>query len=497
MKRYISNALAVLFGCSLFWACADNDYTELDKGNTELSITASSADVVLNEVDHSSDAMELTWTTGTNYNTGNRITYTVELAEKGTNFANPYVAVDGETQVYSWKKNTEELNTILRNTYGVKDDGRYSLEARVTANVLGMEATQTAMTTFDVTTYTPVTGTLYITGTATGGGDDLTAAEAMTKSDNGVFSWQGKLGVGSFKFIATLGQELPSYNNNGKDSLVLRSSADQPDSQFEVTEEHYYKIDVNLLTGVLKIEQVEGIQPPYDQLFLVGEMTDWGFEPMTQDALDPFLFRYGQVFEKGGEFKFGTASGSWENMYKATEDNASYKNTSVEFVKGYDPDHKWKLTDAEVGKAYKICVDIRPDKERMMMKVFEPYEMIYLIGSAAPNGWSMDEATPMTADATSPYTFTWTGTLNAGELKFTCDKQSDWNGAWFMPVANGIEPTGKTERMLFIDKSDDELKNQYPDNNIGDVDYKWNIKEAGSYSISLNQLTEEIIIKKK
>ena len=50
-------------------------------------------------------------------------------------------------------------------------------------------------------------------------------------------------------------------------------------------------------------------------------------------------------------------------------------------VNRFDPDNKWVLKDAECGKAYKICVDIRAGKERMIMSEFIPYEMIYMVGS--------------------------------------------------------------------------------------------------------------------
>lgn len=49
-------------------------------------------------------------------------------------------------------------------------------------------------------------------------------------------------------------------------------------------------------------------------------------------------------------------------MYKAKNADAAYTDTEMVFVKGFDPDNKWVLKDAECGKAYKICVDIRAGK---------------------------------------------------------------------------------------------------------------------------------------
>ncbi len=319
----------------------------------------------------------------------------------------------------------------------------------------------------------------------------------MERVDNGIFEWEGNLKTGALKFITTKGQFLPSYNKGTDGQAVLRTSDSEPDEQWQIEEDHYYKVEANLLTGDITFTQAEGNRPAFDHLYFVGNMTDWNFETMTPDALDPYLFRIGRVFDKGGEFKFGTTKGSWENMYKATVDNAPYTDTRMQLVSGYDPDHKWFLKDEETGKAYKICVDIRKGQERMLMKAFTPYSTIWMVGDATPAGWSIDNATALQA-TDNPYIFTWTGTLNAGELKFTCDKRSDWNGAWFLCAAgNDKEPTGQTEKMLFIDKSDEDLKSQYLDINVGDIDQKWKISQSGTYTITLNQLSETVSIVKQ
>lgn len=497
MKRHIFRPLLVVLGCALLGACADDDYTELNKGETELALTADANDITLDEAAHAENALTLTWTSGTNHGTGNRITYKLELAEVGTGFANPYLVAEDMTQQYTWSSTVEALNTLLRDNFGVKADNRYAVEARVTATVAGIDDVQTATTTFNVASYEPVTTTLYVTGTATLGGTDLSLAEEMTRTDNGQFTYTGYMKAGTYKFITTLGEELPSYNRGDDGSLVLRTMADQPDNLFEITEDHDYTITLNLLGGTITTVQSDGVKPPYDAIWFIDGMDGYSFKPMTQDVLDPFLFRYGAEFNNEGDFKFATASGSWENNYKATQPDAPYTDSSVEFVKGFDPDNKWRLQSGELGKAYKICLDIRSGKERMLMAPFTPYENIWLVGDAAPGGWSLDDAVPMTKDASNPYVMTWTGTLNTGELKFTCDRQSDWNGAWFMSATNGAAPTGQEEKALFIDKHSDDLKAQYLTVDIMNIDNKWKIEEAGTYKITLNQLTETITIAKQ
>lgn len=495
MKKYIFCGIVLSALMATTASCTDNDYTELDKGSEPLALTSSSANIVLEEKAHANNAFELKWTTGTNSGTGNRISYTLKLAEAGTQFTDAVVVKDNEARVYNWAPNVEQLNTILLSRMGAEAGQPMELEAMITATVAGNDADQqTATCKFTVTPYEPVTETLYLIGDATPNGWSADNATEMVRIDNGIFTWTGTLKPGSFKFIVNKGEFIPSYNNNGHGGLVYRTSFDQPDETFSIEEEKNYKVDVNLLNMSVTFVETTGTALPFDQIYFVGETTDWGFVLMNQDPLDSFLFRIGWFFDAKSEFKFGTSDGSWEKMYKATEANAPYTSEGVELIEGFDPDNKWLLTESQAKMAYKICLDIRPNKERMIMRPFTPYTEMYLVGSATANGWDLANATPMTVDPSNPNIFMWTGNLQAGELKFSADKQSDWNGAWFLASSENAEPTGTVEKTIFVDKSDDSFKNQYPDIAVGDVDRKWNITQPGSYTITLNQLLEEVSI---
>ena len=495
MKKTILKLASVIFGCAALASCVDDNYMELDKGHDELTLSVNASEFVLNEAEHGADALALTWTTGTNFGTGNKIYYTLEIAEAGTEFAAPYVVIDNQIQTYSFNATVEELNNAVRAFFGESEE-TFALEARVTATVPETDELQESVVSFNVTTYKPVTSVLYIFGDGTKTGWSLDAMEEMKRVDNGIFTWTGKLfGGKGFKF-AVQRDFIPTYNYASEGKLVYRATYDDPDECFYVGETGNYQVDVNLLDLTISIKTSAAETPLFESLYLIGNMTGWGFEPFTADAIDPFLFRLGKFFDKGGEFKFATADGSWENNFKAPYANAPYTETKTVFVSGFDPDDKWNLQDSEAGKAYKICFDIRKDRERMLMAEFVPYEMIYLIGSASPAGWDLGNATAMTAGADA-YTFTWEGHLNEGELKFTCDRKSDWMGAWFMASEGGKAPSGEIEQMLFIDKSSDWCKNQYLEIGIGDLDYKWNITEAGTYVITLDQLKETVSIVKK
>ena len=502
MKRIIQYLSIAALGAFCLTSCIDDNFlkeTLEQEGSMEEVVISSSKEepIILSEASYKEDAISFTWTPGTNYGSGNKIAYTLEIDKAGNNFSNPYVPVDAKTQVYSWTTNVESLNNLLRNRFDATNGETVQLEARVSAVVPEVDKEQTSTVPFTVTAYVPVTETLYLIGDATPNGWSADNATPMKRTDKGVFTWTGNLRTGHLKFITTLGQFVPSYNLGPDGKAILRPTFDDPDEQWEITEGYAYDVNINLLTGAVSITKADKEIPRFSMLYLIGNMTGWSFVPFDKvDILDPFLIRLGYNFTKGADFKFGTASGSWENNYKATKANAPYTDQSTEFVSGFDPDNKWYLNNDELGY-YKICFDVRRNRERMIMTPFKPYEGIYLIGSACSAGWSIGSALPMTVDPSDPCIFTWEGDLTAGELKFTCDKKSDWSGAWFLSDVSNKVPTGEVEKMLFIDKSDDTFKKQYIEFSINDIDQKWKISDAGKYKITLNQLKETVIISKQ
>ena len=185
MKKSFNHILAIIFCGLALSACTDNDYMELDKGHDALTLSALQSADVLDEALHASEAVALHWTTGTNYGTGNRIGYTLEIAPAGSGFADAYTAVDQQTLTYSWSINQENLNALLLDKFGGIAGQSQQLDARVTAHVKGQSELQTATLTFAATPYTPVTSTLYLVGDATPNGWDNWHATEMKRIDNG------------------------------------------------------------------------------------------------------------------------------------------------------------------------------------------------------------------------------------------------------------------------------------------------------------------------
>ena len=484
----------------LFASCAD-ELAELNKGYDTLTLTADKQEINLKEADAAQTAVTLTWTSGTNYGTGARLNYTLTLDNAaGDTKTEPLFNKQFNDQELSYAFTVRELNDYLHDSgislqYGETLDIRTTL----TAEVAGYEEyTQTSSLTLKVTTYEPVSETLYLCGDATDGGWDAGQMQALRLENNqqpGIFSIVTNLTADKeFKFFTEKDFTSIAYvraadsgtglTDGSVCPIVKKTDENIEDLKFTVSETNLYKLTVNLLDNTLSVLKSEPLAPAYDMIYFVGSFNDWGFDPMKQDPVNPFVFLYSRCFKwvNGGEFKFGTMSGSYDNMYMATQDNAPYTDQSVKLG---GTDQKWALKEEECGKVYKIRLDITDGKERMVMTPFTPYPAIYLIGDATPANWNLPSSTSM--EKVDDFTFKWTGDLKVGEIKFSCDNQSDWMGAWFMAVQNGEAFTQGDHTMYLIDKTN-------PDYGYGNLDNKWKVTEAGNYTITLNQATEILSI---
>lgn len=482
MKNIYNILLLISLVLPLMFVSCSDDYAETNLGDQPLILTASDEVIVLDITAPQSNAVTFEWTPGSNFNTNAAITYIFELGLSGFTKSVQVELNQGKNSV-SYR--TEELNKILLENFDISPGNEIDLEARITASVHSESIQPQISKTvkLKITGYKPVSSTLYLIGGAAPNGwsaDDATKMNTVSGAAGG-FVWQGKLNAGELKFITTLGKFLPSYNKGSDDTkLVLRESDADPDGKFTIPATGIYKISVNIINLTIHIEPLDA--PEFSELWFVGNATGWSFKPMTSDMSDPFIFYYNANLSAGGEFKIGTKADFDDSVvFLRPELDGQDAGTGLNVVKWSknenSDDHKWNIT----GGVYKIKLNTRDMKIDIIP--FTPYAMIYMVGNATPNGWTIDNATPLTATA-DPNKFTWTGSLGIGELKFTCDKQSDWNGDWFLASQAGIEPSGDVEKMIF---SADGAK---PDN-------KWKISNAGTYIIELDQLQETVTIKKQ
>lgn len=476
IKKYLP-FLAIV----LLWACR-KDYKETNKGSAPLQIAANASKIALLQKNDAADGILLSWTPGSNQGTNTSISYVLKIDVEGNNFAKALEEDLGKATL-SKKYSVKDLNNLLLSRWNLTPEAEVTLQAKVIATLADEAGTRdsSAIITILVTPYKPVSTTLFLLGDATPNGWDAGNATPMTAdpAQAGVFNWQGLLAPGEFKLITTLGQFLPSYNKGaGNAHIVYRGSDAEPDDKFTVAQAGVYSVSVNLLD--LTIDVQESAEPPYKQLWMLGDAvpTGWNIDhpsEMRVDSSNLFVFTYNEVLS-AGEFKIPVATGNFNtDYYMPLTNNPAITEPGVQLVRNGNPDLKWKITNPG---PYKIKLDLQA--MTIGIKPFTPFTQVWMVGDATPAGWNIDNPTPMTADPGNPNLFTWSGPMTVGEFKLPVET-GDWGGDYYMPVLNAAGP-GSTQ-MKFVPG--------------GSPDFKWKITEAGNYTITINQLYETISIQKQ
>lgn len=204
--------------------------------------------------------------------------------------------------------------------------------------------------------------------------------------------------------------------------------------------------------------------PVPDALYMVGDAAPSGWDntnptAMTKSSNDPSIFTY-QGEMSAGELKFLTTIGEWLPSYQKGADD----NTLVLRTDFGQPDDKFVIAQSGI---YKITVDVIALTFKAEALAASPYNELWIVGSAVPKGWDIDNADAMIQDPTDPFVFTYNAQLVAGEMKIATAK--DWGAPFYRPIA-ADQPITETDIKL----------------SAGDPDYKWNITEAGPYKITLN-----------
>lgn len=449
--------LASILALGLMTACNLNLPDDIAKSGV-LALSASKTSLVLKQKDVNNVAVALTWTTGTNHGTGASISYNLQVDKKGNGFSKA-ISLEMGKGVYINNFNVGALNDSLLTRWGVTPGGAADLEARVIATVYSDPVVKDTSNTvtISVTTYIPVSKTLYLYGSASPKGTDLNSALPLTAQTNPtVFVYQGTLNAGSLKFITTLGQILPSYNKGASDSqLVLRTDAGQTDNMFNITEASVYKVTVSLLD--LSVSIVKADLPPYSTIYMVGDASPNGWDianatQLTQSTTNPFIFTYRGVMQKG-DFKFPVNRNTdWgQDMYMRTDDTHMYLHQG-----GASDDNKWSI--AKKGY-YTITLNLLDNS----ISIYR--EKLYMVGDATPIGWTITSAIQMTEDATDGCIFTYSGPMVVGQFKFPVNQDSDWGQDVYMR-------TDDTHMYRHIGGQAD--------------DSKWSITTAGNYVITAN-----------
>lgn len=435
-----------------------------------LTISTSSSDIVLSQKNDKNKGLTLSWNTGTNHGTGSSISYQLQIDKKGNNFSSA-VKFDMGKGVNNRTFTVAELNDSLLSHWKFQPGIVSQLEARVISTVYSDPQVQDISDSvkINVTPYQPVSKTLYLLGDASPNGSNASKAIALTpkETDSTIFVYQGSLNAGNLKFITKLGQLLPSYNK-GADSyhVTYRTSDSQADNQFTINEAGVYKVIVSLLDSTISITKMD--LPPYSTIYIVGDAAPNGWDisnasPLVQDKDNPFIFTYTGVL-KAGSFKFPVNRNTdWgQDMYMRSNDSLMYLHKG-----GASDDNKWTISKKGY---YTLTLNLLDNSIKIQRTE------LYMVGSATPIGWSIDQAIAMTEDATDGCIFTYSGPMVAGDFKFPVNRNSDWGQDMYMKVDD-------THMYRHVGGASD--------------DNKWTLTAAGNYLITANIETLTISIQKQ
>lgn len=464
---------------ALLVSCNPDDLSAPAMATDELSLTASSTELALSPADYQGK-LTFNWTTGNNQGTGASINYVLELDKAANDFSNP-ISYELGRNIYTYSINLATFNQIALTTFGGQPGEAIPMQARIIANFgENVIERQISVLDFSITPYLPLTTQLYIVGSATPNGWNIGSATAMIQSTTNPyeFVYNGQLSNGNFKFPVNTDscwcQDFYTKDPDDEGKMVHNIGGSGADLQWEITAPGSYRITVDVFALTISIEAVDA--PPFTQLWIVGDASPSGWDINTPDAFtvtsDPFVFTYEASLTPGNFKILAGSTGDWcGQWYRPLVDNESITSTTVAQNSGCDVDNKWQVTAANAGR-YKITLNTASNTIHIT-----PVD-VYMIGDATPNGWNMGSLTPMSKNGSI---YTWTGTLNAGEFKFT-----KFNTNW----CDGTEIVAASANQSITNTAFN-----FRDNCSGD-DNKWVVTaaQAGTHTVTLNLDTNELSI---
>lgn len=210
-------------------------------------------------------------------------------------------------------------------------------------------------------------------------------------------------------------------------------------------------------------------QPVSKTLYLIGSATPNGMNADKALALspqsDPTFFVYQGVLNSG-DLKLITTLGQLLPSYQKGADDSHIVYRTL----ASQSDNKFTISETAVYKVTVSLLDLAITIKKMDLPA---YSTIYMVGSSAPNGWDISNATPLVQNPDNPYLFSYSGAMKAGEFKFPVNRNSDWGQDMFM-------------------KTDDTHMYLHKGGSSGDD--KWSIAKKGYYTITLNLLDNTISI---
>lgn len=336
------------------------------------------------------------------------------------------------------------------------------------------------------------TSVLYMVGDATPKGWDINSPTPLVASEEDalVFTWEGNLNVGEMKLCTTTGswndpfiRPLVGGTEIGKEPITdapFKMHAGDPDDKWNIVEAGVYNIKFDMrhrTMSTVYLREPDGpeiIPIETENLYIIGDATPswWNIDtPTPCEKISDYIF----VYEGGlneGALQALLTPGDWNPAFilPIKEDSKINRSGKDKEPFNYLINHSNMWTVEDAGR-YRLTFDLRNwTISAEYLGSYAP-EKLYIVGSATAGGWSLDNATELTAVDGIDGEYTWTGYLAKGTFKATTVK--DFGAPFYRPSSPDcqISETGITATDVVL---------------TSDPDDQWNVVAAGNYKIDIN-----------
>lgn len=400
--KYIYKLILLSLIITGITSCDENENFEIlaPQGGIAINSPIDGASIALNDSNEANPALTVSWTATTLEGTG--VTYTVEVALLGTEFAAPVVI--GSTTETSISLNVLELNTLALDVLGIEGDTEAGIDIRVSS---GSEFSQTISVL--LTPYKVEFTEFFLVGSLTGW--DPTTSLPMNNIGFNEFEITIDLVDGDeFKFLPT---NIDWSGDFGEDPDNAGTLIEDGEANLAGYPAGKYEVYVNLNNFTFTLTEI--IAP--SNLYLVGSLTGW--DPATSL---PFNNTAENVFTividlpDGGEFKFLPTNTGWDGDFGEDPDNAG----------AIIQDGEQNILGYAAGK-YLVTVDFNT-----LTFNLQTVESLFLVGSLT--GWDPGTSVPM-AEASLGVFSTIIDLPDGAEFKFL-PSNTGWDGDWGENSAN-------------------------------------------------------------
>lgn len=325
MKKIFKTILVVAIFAGLA-SCEDEQDLKYVDNVAEFKILspASGESVVLSPATPSNPGLSMTWE-AMDYGTPTQVTYTIQVAKNGTEFAAP---IDLVSTTNTYASVTSEALNGASIAAGLQSDvvGTLDVRVRSTVGTTGSEESFSDVITYSVTPYvTYPFRDLFLVGSASqdNWNNNSNNYPLFRDATNAaVYYYTGYFNAGEFKLLEKRGQWQPQWGVNAGVLAVNDGTGSDP-SAFTIPASGYYSLMVDLASNSFTLDPYDASgAATYPAIGIIGTATpnNWDSDTdMTQSAFDPHMWYITNQFLKaGGEMKF-RANDAWDVNWGAAD----------------------------------------------------------------------------------------------------------------------------------------------------------------------------------